>query len=537
MKPKTFRIKAVLFDFDGTLTHPGALDFPAIKNAMGCPVDRPLLEFIDTLSGNSERKRAHRMLEAFEAHAAAESVPNEGAEDVIRFLKGMDLKIGILSRNSRRSILRSLENFKGSAPSDFDVILTREEAVPPKPSPESVILAAQKLSVTPGEILMVGDFIFDVEAGNRAGAWTVLLKNGDPPDPHDPRSDFTISCLTELCAIARLGIPLAPGKLPNAMLKAFLESLPREDPSVLLYPGVGEDVAVVEGSGRNHIVLKSDPITFVTESPGRYAVAVNANDIAASGAVPRWFLTTLLFPPGTVPWEIREVMKELAEAARECGIAIVGGHTEITGAVTRPVVTGMMTGILSRDRFKDKRNMETGDKILFTKSVAVEGTSIIAREFPDRLRKLGMPESRVQRCRDLIFHISILKEAAIASAYRGVHAMHDVTEGGLATAVRELSIAGGRRLCIEMDRIPVYPETETLCRAMGLNPLGLIGSGSLLIACSPEESNVLEKALASAGIPVACIGEVMSSGSGVDARKDGVSVPWPHVERDELTRL
>jgi len=342
--PKTFRIRAVLFDFDGTLTRPGALDFPKIKQALGCAVDRPILEFIASLPSRSDQEQAHEMLDAFEARAAARSLPNPGAEDLIHALKARGLKIGILTRNSRRSVLRSLENFEHLGPEDFDVMVTREAAVAPKPSPESVFLAAQALAVEPARMIMVGDYIFDVEAGKRAGTWTVLLKNGDPPKPEDPGSDFTISCLGELLGIVRLGLPLAPGKLPNEMLEEFLKVLPREDPSVILFPGVGEDVAVVDGSQGDLLVLKSDPVTFVTESLGRYTLAVNTNDIATSGAVPRWFLSTLLFPCGTVPWEIRSVMIELAHAARECGIALVGGHTEITDAVTRPVVTGMAVG-------------------------------------------------------------------------------------------------------------------------------------------------------------------------------------------------
>ncbi len=537
MKPKSFRLKAVLFDFDGTLTRPGALDFPGIKKAIGCPLDQPLLEFIASLPTAFERERAHRMLDEFEAQAAIRAVPNEGAEDLIRTLKAIGLKISIISRNSRRSILRSLENFENLSASDFDVILSREESVAPKPSPDSVFLAAQRLNAEVWQTLMVGDYIFDVEAGNRAGAWTALLKSKDKQIPDDLQSDFTISSLAELAGIVRLGLPLTAGKLPNDILDTFLKILPRDDPSVVLFPGVGEDVAVVDGSAMDLIVLKSDPITFVTESMGRYAVAANANDIATCGATPRWLLTTLLFPLHVTPWEIRGVMTELAGVARECGIALVGGHTEITDAVTRPVVTGMVVGTVSSARFIDKKNMKTGDLLLFTKSVALEGTAIIAREFPDRLAESGMTQEEIQKCRNLISGISILKEAAIASGFKGVHAMHDITEGGAATAAAELSAAGGHRLRIEVDKIPVFPETEKICRVLGLDPLGLIGSGSLLIACSPVDFEKLIKGIEEAGVPVACIGEVLETGLGVEAVSGGTRVAWPCFERDELTRL
>ncbi len=537
MKPLSFRLKAVLFDFDGTLTRPGALDFPRIKKAIGCPLNRPVLEFIDSLPSPQEREKAHRKLEDFEAEAAANSLPNEGAEGLVEALKAAGLKIGLITRNSLRSVRRGLENFRALALSDFNVVVTREASAAPKPSPEAVLLAARELKVKTGEILMVGDYLFDVQAGNRAGAWTVLLKNGDPTGPDDSGSDFVISDLSGLSAIVRLGLPLPQGKLPNDLLQAFLGMLPREDPSVLLFPAVGEDVAAVDGSGAEVLVLKSDPVTFVSRSIGRYAVAVNANDIATSGATPRWLLATMLFPRGTVPWEIRELMKELAQSARECGIVLVGGHTEVTDAVVRPVVTGMIVGTVARDRLIDKKNMKPGDALLLTKALAVEGSAIIAREFRRRLAASGMPRDEMDRCRDLLSRISIVEEACVASNFVGVHAMHDVTEGGLATAAAELSSAGGHRLRIEMDRIPVYPETVKLCRMLKLNPLGLIGSGSLLIVCSPGDLENLIRSIQTAGVPVTCIGGVLEEGEGIQAVSGGRRVPWPCFERDELTRL
>ncbi len=537
MKSASLNVKAVLFDFDGTLTRPGALDFPRMKRAMGCPAKAPILEFIASLPGRGQRDRAFRILDAFEAEAAARAVPNEGSQAVIQWLKEKGLKTGIISRNSRQSILRSLENFKALDPSDFHVILSREASAAPKPSPEAVLLAARKLDVKPEEVLVVGDYVFDIQAGNGAGAWTVLLKQKEVPDVEDPSSDFVISRLGELVDIVRLGLPLGPGKLPNDMLQAFLKTLPRDDPSVVLFPGVGEDVAAVEVAGTELIILKSDPITFVSESLGRYAVAVNANDIATSGATPRWLLTTLLFPCGTVPWEIQKVMAELAQVAKAFGITLVGGHTEITDAVTRPVITASVAGTVSQKRFVDKKSMRSGDTLLLTKSVAVEGTAIIAREFTERLAASGMTREEIQHCRNLLSHISVLKEAGIASDFDEVHAMHDVTEGGLATAVAELGVAGHRRLRVDVDRIPVYPETQKICSLLGLDPLGLIGSGSLLIACSAGVSKRLMAALKRARVPVACIGEVLEAGSGIEAFSGGNPVPWPHFERDELARL
>jgi len=285
------------------------------------------------------------------------------------------------------------------------------------------------------------------------------------------------------------------------------------------------------------LVLKSDPITFATDAIGQYAVIVNANDIATSGAKPRWLLTTLLFPCGTVGAEIWEAMTDLQEVCRKWGITLCGGHTEITDSVTRPVVIGMLAGTVSKRKLIDKRNIRTGDRILLTKAIAVEGTAIIAREFADRLERLGMPEADIRTCREFLSQISILKEAEIAARSEGVSAMHDITEGGAATALKELSHAGAHRIRVELDLIPVFPQTQTISRLMGIDPLGLIGSGSLLICCRENGVEPLSAKIREAGVAVTPIGEVLDPGKGVSAVKSGEPVPWPTFEVDEITRL
>jgi hydrogenase maturation factor len=264
---------------------------------------------------------------------------------------------------------------------------------------------------------------------------------------------------------------------------------------------------------------------------------INANDIATSGARPRWFLTTLLFPQGVTPSEIRHVVYELRDFCQLWQITLCGGHTEITDAVTRPVVVGMMAGTVAKDDLIDKRNMSTGDRILLTKGVAVEGTAIIAREFADKLINLGMPTLEIEKCAAFLADLSIITEAQIAAAYEGTTAMHDVTEGGLATALEELGIAGGRKIKANMETIPVFRETSKVCRLLDIDPLGLIGSGSLLICCRGDDRQKLMQAIQDVGIKVACIGEVLEEGQGVEAYRDGNRVTWPKFEVDEITRL
>ena len=537
MKYLPHEIKAVLFDFDGTLTKPGALNFPAFKKSMGCPTDRPVLEYIESLPDPVQRAAALAELDRFEMEAAEKTGPNSGAEDLILYLRSKGLRLGIISRNSRRSIEQALQNFKNVGVADFDLIFSRDEPVKPKPDPEGIQQAARTLNIEIDQVLVVGDFVFDIEAGHAAGATTVYLDNHVDSKSMTIDSDYRISNLEEVKKIVRMSTPLPAGKFPNDLLEEFFGHLSFEDPSVLIHPGVGEDTAAVDVKNEEVLVLKSDPITFATDAIGQYAVLINANDIATAGAKPRWFLITLLFPCGTVAAEILQTMQELQDVCRQWGIALCGGHTEITDAVTRPVITGMLTGTVEKGNLIDKRDMIPGDHVLLTKAVAVEGTSIIAREFGGRLKKLGMPESDIETCRQFLFRISILKEAEIAVRTGGVSAMHDVTEGGLATAMQELSFAGQHRIRVYMEKIPIFPQTEKISELLGIDPLGLIGSGSLLICCRKAVSNELIKKIQDAGIQAACIGEIFEAGQGISAIKSGKPVEWPRFDVDEITRL
>jgi hydrogenase expression/formation protein HypE len=532
---KPFRTKAVLFDFDGTLTRPGTLNFSIIKEALGCPLKDPVLEFIHGIADPDKKHNAMAALDQFEMEAAKKAEPNHGAEEIVSYLKSKRLFLGIISRNSLGSILKALENFNHICPEYFDVIISRDDPIKPKPSGDGILSAASLLGVKPEEIMVVGDYIFDIEAGNRAGAITVFLDTKKVSELI--KSDFIITQLAELKNIARMGIALTCGKLPNDLLEMFLDRFEFNDPALLTHPGIGEDTTAMDIIGDEVLVLKADPITFTTNAIGRYAVLINANDIATSGAIPRWMLATLLFPQNTTPSLIWYVIEEIEAMCLRYGIALCGGHTEITDAVTRPVVSGMMAGTVKKSALIEKKHMKPGDCVLLTKGIAVEGTAIIAREFHGRLKKLGLSEPLIENCKGFINHISILKEAQIAAKSGMTTAMHDVTEGGLASALTELSIAGGHKLFIDMAQIMIFPETIKLCNLLQIDPMGLIGSGSLIICCKPEAKKQLIAKINAAGIAVTCIGKVMDPGRGIDAIDNGQPEKWPFFEADELTRL
>lgn len=536
---KSLRIAAVVFDFDGTLTQPGAIDFAAIHKAVGCPKGMGLLEFLAAIDDPEKRLRKEAVLMDAEMQAAARCRPNEGAKELVALLREASIPMAIITRNRREAVERALLSLEGIREDDFACVVTRDLPLSPKPSPEGVTHVARELGVDVKELLLIGDHAFDIEAGSRAGALTMFLRNhptrGDKTAAAE--SDFVVSSLVQALEVVRYGLPLSAGKLPAALLEEGLAGIVREDPSVLVGAAVGEDAAAVDVTGAEVVVLASDPVTLASGAMARYLVLVNANDVAAGGASPRWLLSTLLFPRGTSASEVLAFMRDLQSACSACGLSLVGGHTEITDAVSRPVAVGTVAGVAQVSRLLDKRGMREGDLLLLTKGVAVEGTGLIAREFGSRLAKAGIPAAEVAECATFLERIAILEEAAIAREFSGVSALHDVTEGGLATAVRELGAAGGRRLRVHMERIPVYPQTRRVCDALGLAPLGLIGSGSLLIACSPADTEELSKSILAAGIEVAEIGEVLELGDGVEALSYGVQVEWPTFERDEVARL
>jgi len=309
------------------------------------------------------------------------------------------------------------------------------------------------------------------------------------------------------------------------------------DPRVIVGPRVGEDAAVLD-MGDRYLVATTDPITFVTEDLGWYALVVNANDLAVRGAAPRWFLATCLLPEGrTTESEVAALFTQLGAACQAQGVALVGGHTEVTPGLERPIVVGTMLGEVEKARLVTTAGARPGDALVLTKGVPVEGTSIIARSRDAELRARGYEDAWLARARGMLARLSVVPEALLAAALVPVHAMHDPTEGGVATALWELADAAGVGLAVEVERIPVLPEGAALCREFGLDPLGTIASGALLLALAPTDAGVVLHALAREGIDAAFIGRVVSREAGVVLSRGGQPEPLPRFDQDEITRL
>ena len=332
---------------------------------------------------------------------------------------------------------------------------------------------------------------------------------------------------------------LKPGKLPPDLLRRLLTSYTSADPRVIVGPAVGEDAAIID-MGARYLIAKSDPITFATDAIGYYAVVVNANDIATRGGQPKWFLTTLLLPEQTTSVALVEsIFAQIAEACQSFGIAVVGGHTEVTYGLERPILSGHMLGEVEPGSLITTGGAQIGDVLLLTKGICIEGTAIIAREREGELRGGGVPERVIQRAKHFLFDpgISVVRDAQIALGAGRVHAMHDPTEGGLAMAVHELATAARVGVLIEHQRIPLLEEAALLCQAYGLEPLGTIASGALLIATPPEDAVRIQQALQTNHINCAAIGRIVPTSEGV-LLDDGKEIqPLPQYARDEMTKI
>ncbi len=318
------------------------------------------------------------------------------------------------------------------------------------------------------------------------------------------------------------------GKLPPDLLARLL-ALPSADPRVVLGPGVGLDCAVID-FGDRYLVAKTDPITFASEEVGWYAVQINSNDIATTGALPRWFLATVLLPEGRTPPALADgVLDQIRRACAGVGAELVGGHVEITYGLDRVVVVGTMLGEVSREGLVTPRGARPGDDVLLTRGVPLEGAALLAREKAAALAGRVSPQV-LPRAANLLYDpgISVLPHARAALAGGRVHAMHDPTEGGLAGGLWELAEAAGLGIELQPGQIPLLPEGEIICRALGLDPLATLASGALLIVAPPEETPGITASLAGAGIPVATIGR-MVPGQGVA----GLARPL----RDEIARV
>jgi hydrogenase maturation factor len=344
-----------------------------------------------------------------------------------------------------------------------------------------------------------------------------------------------------MSSLNRLPDFFSVGKLPLGVLQALLEKYAKpsgESHGVKVGAGLGRDAAVID-LGDRLLIAKTDPITFVAEDIGYYALHINANDVACMGGEPKWFLATLLLPESTTTTTLVEsIFQQLGEACKKIDVTLCGGHTEITPGLDRPIIAGCLLGEAPAGRFFSPERIEAGDAIILTKGLAVEATSIIGREHAQKLIEIFDAEF-AQNCKRFLYDpgISVLPEARLAWYEEGIHALHDPTEGGLANAIYELIVERDLGVQIHVETIPLFPESKLLCDHFHLDILGLIASGALLIIGAEPACTQLLPRLHREKITATIIGRILPAGEGrwlVDGEK---RIELPVFRRDEILKV
>jgi len=331
-------------------------------------------------------------------------------------------------------------------------------------------------------------------------------------------------------------MPLKTGKLPIPLLKKLLKNKGAEDSRVILGPSIGEDAALVR-LGKHVLVLKTDPVTYASDMIGWYAVNVNANDVVTRGAQPAWFQAVILLPPGSDEALAEKIFKQISKAAKGLGIAVTGGHTEVTPGITRPIVVGDMHGVLDGRKPVLTSGARMNDVVVLTKGAGIEGTAAIAREKRKELLRI-FDERFVNKAANYLFDpgLSIVPEAMIALKHN-VTAMHDPTEGGVATGVHELATASKKSIELIVDSVLVRTETERICAKYELDPLGLLGSGALLATFRYIDAEDYIKALKKKFIQASVVGYVVPGKGASKAVSRGKVTPLSFSERDEILKV
>src|SRR5690554_1881959 len=299
------------------------------------------------------------------------------------------------------------------------------------------------------------------------------------------------------------------GKIPGHCLQQLvLDKIGFKRKEVLVHAGLGEDSAVVDLGGEL-LVISSDPITGASKNAGYLAVHIACNDLAATGAEPLGLQTILLLPSYMTENDLERLMEEIVKTASSIGVEVLGGHTEILSIVSKPLIAVTAIGKVEKEKYDSSSGAEPGDEVIVTKGLGIEGTYILATEFEEDLLKAGISQDIIVSARKYGDRLSVINEGIIAAGL-GVHAMHDITEGGFYGAVEEISLASGSGFEIYREKFPVNSETELICSALGIDPAGLISSGSMLIV-APDGKRVVD-ILKEKGIFSAVVGRMLKEG-------------------------
>lgn len=327
---------------------------------------------------------------------------------------------------------------------------------------------------------------------------------------------------------------LPSGKIPGELLDRLIRTYKTgADSSVLVDTSYGFDAAAISFGG-DTLLVKSDPITFATADAAQYLVAVNANDISCLGGIPRWMTVVAMLPEGsTTPALVEKQFSDLQRACELEGVSLIGGHTEVTSAVNRPILVGTMLGIVGPNGLLEPGKAQAGDELWLSHSAAIEGTALLAFEREKELRA-ALGNEVVGLAQTLLLEpgISVSRDAQALLRTGAVTALHDPTEGGVATAIHEIAAASGLGAQIDGAAIPILECTAAIAGHFGIDPLGLLSSGALLIASQPGAEPLLN----SATVPITRIGILTDQENGVIISTAQGTEPLARYDSDEFTR-
>jgi len=336
------------------------------------------------------------------------------------------------------------------------------------------------------------------------------------------------------------GIGKLKHEILSEILRNFVSDLEIKDKRIILGSKLGEDAAVID-MGDRFLVAKTDPVTFATDEIGYYSVIVNVNDVVCTGATPKWFQSTILLPEKKTNEDLIEtIFKSIHDTCDTLNISVIGGHTEVSVGINRPIVIGSLLGEVEKEKLVKSSGVLTDDALVLTKGIFIEGTSIIGREKESFLYEKGYSKQFIDLCKNYLFNpgISIYNDALLANQKFKINAMHDPTEGGLATGIAEMVLASNTGVLIDEKEIMILPEPLELSKVFNLNPMGTISSGTLLISIESEYAAELVDFLEKNNIKANIIGTFTSKNQkAVILDRNNVKKPLEYSEVDEIVKI
>ncbi|MCM8816183.1 MAG: HAD-IA family hydrolase [Candidatus Omnitrophica bacterium] len=537
-------LKGVIFDFDGTIVSQ-EIDFKKIFLEIRSLLLSyrlkepkkilPILEYLQKVKKINGKKaeqflkQAYTLLFLREEEASKNTRPIPGVKEFLTQLKKAGFFIGIVTRNSRIIVERTLK--KLNIP--YDLLLAREDVLRVKPHPSHIGLILKKLKLKKSEVIVAGDHPLDVICAKKLGILSCGVLSGGRKGEEFLKAgaDFIYNDITHLAYF--LGLKKLPdGKLEHQLLKYLLNKYCKNDTSIITRPGIGVDASLVRAQEKI-LALKSDPITLVSKDIGTYAVTINANDIVCSGAKPRWLIATAIFPSGTIFPSIEEIFKNISQACQKQNVILAGGHTEISSCVSKTLLCCSMIGEKLK-KTRQVKKVSPGDALILVKQVAIEGASILAREnkklakkFPDIVKKALDATKKPG--------ISIVREALLAWKTVPVIKMHDPTEGGIAAAIAEIAESAGCGFIIDEKKVSFYGPAKVFSRFLKINPYGLISSGCLLVLVPKKYAAKLINAFRKNKIPASVIGHAIKE-KNILLKKGREIVDFKFSASDELLK-